>query len=1206
MVDPFEVTPDEIVDLDGTQLQRLVNRLLEIEVSQVGLPAGVLVTSDRIFDPDGGVDARIDASDFAGSEFLPSGASIWQSKAGKRSPNYGEELNKEQVLTAIYEGCIYVAVLGRELNDLQRAAEQRKLRAVLEHTAPGASFTLLSASHIAKWATKYPAVWHLLGRPSRPLWGVHDFLKQQELHDVEYCWSVPTESLRDAVRSQILQTASARPLRISGRTGVGKSRLTLETFAEPSSTAAFVPFADDLSVEVLSWIRDRPGLSMTLVVDECSLSDAERFQTYVSSAKGTLRLVTIGTDAPADRLNHLEVGPMTDDVIRDVVVRTHSQISLEQREWIVDKARGFVKLARRLAELARRAGIDLTGLDVPGLLGEMFSPEERDALTVVALLSHVGWEDEHEVEGQALSDHMGMPWPVCRRVIRSLEQRGYVGRTGRYRYVTPELLAIWFAAEEWSANRTGLLGIFSQAHPGMADRMSNRLRQMPHVDDVADLAKEVLGAEGPFRTLAVLNDPRNARLFGDFSRIAPEAAVSALERAFDQPDAPKLQSLGIGRREIVWTLERLVAHRNLFPAAARLLLRLAEAENEHFANNATGVFQSLFSPTGRATAATGDERLELLEEVITSGEDGELLIAVGAFKGIFDVHGGFGVSADPGGSPPPPAWAPESWEERTRYCRQAFLLLLDLLGHGSSAIRGPAESTILEQFRSLFWLGLGQEALDLAGRSDISENLQRRLVINAEDVITYDHDKPFMTDALLDGLRKLGKTIHVDPLRERLHLRLGSWNHDLRRALKNSSESFFDAEAREMKELVAELLLEPAILREEFGWIASEEAVKGQQFIGYLGEFDRQRDWLAPILDASLARNRPDLISSYVFGLARSSSNDEVESLLDEWATDQDFRWLVPHITSSLGLSDRRMVRLLELVASGLDPQSLVYLMWTQVESALDIQTLGKILRIMVNAGAAPRSAAWTILSKYVEDRSEGTGSLEPFRIQLLWELAGNPEFIGEFVDGHATYVWSECVKPLVEADPPRLVAAIVSAVQSERERLYEGTYVRQTLEACFRADPVGAWAAYADAISNVTLGNWMLTNWGAETGVTELVGVDNLKHWIEESDDGNGHRVDLVATLTTVDTELTPVIRWIVIEHGGSEEVLGKLMSEHGVRVFMGGMATAEQPRLEAARKWVEDEHPAIRKWARRVVQDLEQRIERYRIEDEESELRH
>ena len=167
MVHQFEVTPEEVESLDEHQLQKLVNRLVEIEVSQEGLPVDVVVASDRIYDKDGGIDARIHAPEFRGSEFLPAGSSIWQAKAGKSSwPNYEKELQKERVGRAVGEGKTYVIVLGRQMNDFQYETQRTKLRTALDAIDPDASFELRSASHVAKWTTNYPAVWHLLRRPA--------------------------------------------------------------------------------------------------------------------------------------------------------------------------------------------------------------------------------------------------------------------------------------------------------------------------------------------------------------------------------------------------------------------------------------------------------------------------------------------------------------------------------------------------------------------------------------------------------------------------------------------------------------------------------------------------------------------------------------------------------------------------------------------------------------------------------------------------------------------------------------------------------------------------------------------------------------------------------------------------------------------------------------------------------------------------------
>ena len=61
----------------------------------------------------------------------------------------------------------------------------------------------------------------------------------------------------------------------------------------------------------------------------------------------------------------------------------------------------------------------------------------------------------------------------------------------------------------------------------------------------------------------------------------------------------ELLALTTGRQDVVWALERIAVWRELFADAARILLKLAEAENdEHIDNNATASLL-VFSPQAR-------------------------------------------------------------------------------------------------------------------------------------------------------------------------------------------------------------------------------------------------------------------------------------------------------------------------------------------------------------------------------------------------------------------------------------------------------------------------------------------------------------------------------------------------------------------------------------------------------------------------------
>ncbi len=110
------------------------------------------------------------------------------------------------------------------------------------------------------------------------------------------------------------------------------------------------------------------------------------------------------------------------------------------------------------------------------------------------------------------------------------------------------------------------------------------------------IVQRLLGEDGPFQHNDYLQTELGAHFFFALAQASPEAALACLKRTVGIWSEEKLQQFTVGRREIVWALERIAMWRPLFADAARLLLTLGEAENESWANNASREFVELFSP----------------------------------------------------------------------------------------------------------------------------------------------------------------------------------------------------------------------------------------------------------------------------------------------------------------------------------------------------------------------------------------------------------------------------------------------------------------------------------------------------------------------------------------------------------------------------------------------------------------------------------
>jgi hypothetical protein len=209
-----------------------------------------------------------------------------------------------------------------------------------------------------------------------------------------------------------------------------------------------------------------------------------------------------------------------------------------------------------------------------------------------------------------------------------------------------------------------------------------------------------------------LDDEVRSEIAGLLVEANPQAGLSALQRILEHLPRDQLLELKAGRRHIVWALEKLAWLPETFVGAARLLLSLAEAENEEWGNNATGIWIGLFGTHLGATAVPALERHKLVEEALESSSRERQLLAVDAIGRIFSVHEIRTASGEhQSGRVVPPEWHPRNWQE-DKEVRLSGLRLLDLaLDSIAQAVREAAKKVLLDAARELPRVGLADEVL---------------------------------------------------------------------------------------------------------------------------------------------------------------------------------------------------------------------------------------------------------------------------------------------------------------------------------------------------------------------------------------------------------------------------------------------------------------------------------------------------------------
>lgn len=180
--------------------------------------------------------------------------------------------------------------------------------------------------------------------------------------------------------------------------------------------------------------------------------------------------------------------------------------------------------------------------------------------------------------------------------------------------------------------------------PTLSEQMRQWFGEMIEYAHAAPVSKklvsDLLGPDGLYADAEWLKTKAGGRFFFSLSLADPRSALRLLQRTIGRMRRDELLQFGEGRRSVVWALENMALHTDLFRPSAELLLALAEAETETWSNNASGVFASLFSLGYGELAPTSlepEHRLPILTKALAGGGLRRQL-ALKAFDTALNMH----------------------------------------------------------------------------------------------------------------------------------------------------------------------------------------------------------------------------------------------------------------------------------------------------------------------------------------------------------------------------------------------------------------------------------------------------------------------------------------------------------------------------------------------------------------------------------------
>ena len=714
----------DVKQLSDDQLTAVCNQLIAFELRKVGLPPTVADITHAMTVRDGGLDARVHWDgdpDRAG--VIPARLTGFQYKATAMGPQKcadelctqdGNDL-KPAVRRLLESDGWYILIAGAEDLTVEMVSERLRLmrETVAKYLGEGArNIEVWGASTIAAWIASYiPAIAYVsncVGRTyAHELRSVEEWSRQKAYAN-RYVELESTKGIAAELKAKISEPAGA--FRLDGLPGLGKTRLALETVKTLESSGvgcvyidvARAGVADQVRGMIMNWCRH--SSAGTLIVDNCPAELHEALEDEVHGSN--ISLLTIdyrGTRMPGGtalaRLPRLE-----HDEIRAIVEAefpgAFSPMGLDR---IVSRADGWPLIAVRLARAVREHGERAEDLPGERFMARILGIEDndRDARQVIRTFEHVGFEAPFGDHLEYLRVHLCQPMEVPRfdELVQQFRQRGILVEVGSLLRVTPPPMAVQLAAE------------WIQSYPVMRERlfdpaMPRRLveylcRQFAHLDTVTEareIAGKLLAVDGLIGDAQALSTNRGARIFRALSKVDPSAALAALTRIFMRRERDDLLAYKDGRRDVIFALEYLIYPKECFVDAVRVLAQLAAAENESIANNATGVLAARFVPIGAQTEASSELRLQVIDELIRSGDDAKVLVAATCVAAALRSDSGVGSTwiEPPNIGRPVTEWRPsaqEAAEYRSALTERGKQIAL-LPGNAGEVIRRAVAASI--------------------------------------------------------------------------------------------------------------------------------------------------------------------------------------------------------------------------------------------------------------------------------------------------------------------------------------------------------------------------------------------------------------------------------------------------------------------------------------------------------------------------------
>lgn len=479
---------------------------------------------------------------------------------------------------------------------------------------------------------------------------MNDFIKSYSTNGITYI-SFPKFA---EIRHQIL-TEPYRLIQFMGLSGIGKSRMIFEIFhgIDNSNNYYCSNASDDrLLNELSTFLRERMNEEGVIVLDDCNgdaFSKISKLRLEINTKYKIIGIYNDTEDIVRERgvnqlyLNRRDLLDSVNQYIQDQIGLLGNQAENIVRQ-IQDISDGFPVVAIKAIQSYRENGVtNLMNEDElwKKMCGyQSLTVDERVALQSLSLFEPLGYEQEFARDYQMVKynenitpfdyNHLKID-DIFEKLVKSYKNKELIEINSCWLLVRPLPLAVWLVGQ-WFRNcgqnrfvqvLNDLDAIQEQAQANRMKRaLCKRIQNMQDNEKAKYLFERLMAVGAPFHYEEVVCSDFGSQLFLAISTVNPVAVTNCLYDVVMPQSIDWTKNIkGDVRRNYIWCLERLSMPETTFRKAALLLAKFSLAENESWANNATGQLLQLFHVALSGTETTLRQRLDVIEELLTLGDE---------------------------------------------------------------------------------------------------------------------------------------------------------------------------------------------------------------------------------------------------------------------------------------------------------------------------------------------------------------------------------------------------------------------------------------------------------------------------------------------------------------------------------------------------------------------------------------------------------